>query len=411
MAGSDHPGTGPGRAGTAPATPVIVPTGPAPTGPAATAPAGPARAASLAGARSRSIAAWLRHRAGVTGLPAAYRRWSLVQIAVFGAAMAIFAPMVVTSHQSHFLLNLWLIYSLAGVGFYLVFSLAGRFAFSQTFMMLLGAYTSAYVADHHAYWMAVGASLLVTGATAGLVGFLVRKSQEFYFAIATLALTEIGLIVFSNWTAFSGANGVRENIAPATVFGHAVFGDSEYFWLILVALLVCLVLVSCIERSSFGRQVVAARDLPVVSTTLGIPVAGVQLTMFVLGSMIGGLSGTLYGSWQGFVSTDTFGITLAIGVFLMIVLGGMGSVWGVVIGAAFYVYAPDLLTPLQNYQTIIYGALLVVVIIAFPQGILGGVRRLVGWARGSATATSPSSASMTRHLHELFDRIGPRARG
>ncbi len=174
--------------------------------------------------------------------------------------------------------------------------------------------------------------------------------------------------------------------------------DKDVFWLFFGALIVVLLLGVMIERSPLRRDAISGRDNLLVARLAGVPTGRNQLTLFVLGSAMGGLSGALIGHWQGVVSADTFGIDLAIGIFLMLFLGGVGSMWGPVLGGAFYVAIPQLLSGIQRYNTVVYGGLLLIVVMLLPQGLVGlgqqllrFVQRQVHRQRPSDTETAPAA--------------------
>jgi ABC-type branched-subunit amino acid transport system ATPase component len=134
----------------------------------------------------------------------------------------------------------------------------------------------------------------------------------------------------------------------------------------------------------------AMRDQPTVAATLGIPTVRVRIVMFVLGSAIGAFAGSLFVHGRGYVQTDTFSIELGLGIFVMLIVGGIDSLWGPVLGAAFYVWVPHILLRLdinlfgkeiRNYNQIIYGATLLLAMIFAPQGIVGLFRQLTGRLR------------------------------
>jgi branched-chain amino acid transport system permease protein len=342
--------------------------------------------------------------------PPDYRNRHFPAIVVFVAVVALAGPAVATSRSNQFLVNLWLVYSIAGLGFYLVFGLAGRFAFCQTFMMALGGYTSAWVTrtgGGHSFLLGVTAAVVVTALAAAVVGVLVRKAQHFYFAIATFAVTQVGTIVFQQATGFTGANGQAVGIPPASLFGHEFVQDGEVFWLFLGVLTACLLLTACIERSPLRREAIAARENGLVASLGGVGVQRVQLVLFVLGSALGGLSGSLIGHWQGVIGTDSFGIDLSIGIFLMLLLGGIDSIWGALVGAAVYVALPRLLSGIEQYSAIAYGVLLLIVVLAVPGGIAAAARRPI---RGlSARFTEHFGQRITQRFEGRFEgRFGRR---
>jgi branched-chain amino acid transport system permease protein len=327
---------------------------------------------------------WMRGRRQGVERPAVYSGHQYLVVVAFVVFVALVGPHVGSSRANQFLVNLWLVYAIAGIGFYWVFALAGRFAFCQTFMMALGGYTSAWVTNSGSgkpFLLGVLCAILVTALMAFLVGALVHRSQQLYFAIATLAVTSVGADVFSKWKGFAGSNGTTTGISPPKLFGHVFLKDKQVFWLFLGCLALVLLLGAMIERSPLRREAIAGRDNLLVARLAGVPAGRHQLGLFVLGSAMGGFSGALIGHWTGAVSSDTFGIDLAIGIFLMLFLGGVGSMWGPVLGGAFYVAIPQILSSIQRYDTIVYGGLLLVVVFALPDGLVGAAQKLVGLVR------------------------------
>ncbi|HVX23673.1 MAG TPA: ATP-binding cassette domain-containing protein [Acidimicrobiales bacterium] len=315
--------------------------------------------------------------------PLPYRKHHYATLVAFVAVVIVVMQVIVNDPSNQHLINLWLVESIAAVGFYLVFCLAGRFAFSQTLMMALGAYTSAYVGLKYGFWTGFVLGMLVVLAFSLVVALALSRVQEFYFAIATLALTDIGIQVFNNWTAFAGPSGTQGGLPPPSFFGLTLITDPQVFWMLLAALALALLVAIVIERSPVRRKAVAARDLPTVARFNGTRLLPVQVGLFVVGSALGGLSGILLAGWQSTVSSQSFGVQLAIGIFVMVILGGVGSVWGSVIGALFVVFVPDKLQFLSNYTSVVYGVVLVVGIILLPRGVVGIWDRLKSLAAGA----------------------------
>ncbi|MBX6391442.1 MAG: branched-chain amino acid ABC transporter permease, partial [Frankia sp.] len=334
-------------------------------------------------------------RADRAARPVSYRRHQFPQIAVFLVAVAVAVKLGVDSRSTMNNVNLWLIYSVSAIGFYWIFGVAGRFAFSHTFMMALGAYTSAFVSRHGwSPWIGLLCAAVATVIVATAVGAAVHRAHEFYFAIATIAVMEVGRIVFLRAESFTGPNGTAFNVESLSLFGVSLLEDADIFWFLLAVLGLMLVLAVLIDRSPLARRLVAARDNPQVARTTGVDVFGLQLMMFAIGSCVAGLSGALIGHWSGVVSMDSFGMDLSVGVFLMVVLGGLGSHWGAVVGAAFYVGMPELLSGLTRYQPLIYGSVLLVTIVAMPDGVIGGLNRLVARLRGRPAGPAPANPAL-----------------
>lgn len=339
--------------------------------------AGAPAAGSANGGRRDLVSQLLRRDRAVQ--PPVYGQHHYLVMGLFLVGVALIAPQVATSRSDQFLVNLWLVYCITGIGFYWVFGLAGKFAFCQTFMMALGGFTSAWLTrsdgPNQPFLVGVVGAVALTCLIAFLLGTSVRRAQHFYFAIATLALESIGHTVFKEWTAFTGPNGTTVGVRPASLGGREFLLEDEVFWLFLGALALVLLLATLIERSPVRREAVAGRDNFLVANVAGVRADRHQLVLLVLGSGLGGLSGALIAHWNGVIGIDSFGIDLAIGIFLMLLLGGMHSMWGPVLGAAFYVAVPDLLSDIERYSAMVYGLVLLVVVIAVPEGLVGAVRR------------------------------------
>jgi branched-chain amino acid transport system permease protein len=321
--------------------------------------------------------------------PGAYGQHQYLTVVAVIGLIAILVPLIITDDATEYRVNLWLVYAMAGLGFYWIFGLGGRFAFCQTFMMALGSYMSAWVTRELGEgWFLLGlvAAMAAGAVMAGVIGLITARAQEFYFAIATLAVTEIGLVVFQKGNSFFGPNGTITNISIPNVFGHEIISNRDTFWLFLIILTILLFVGVLIERSPLRRNAIAARDNGPVAKTLGIGVIPMQLGLFMIGSAVGALSGALIGHWNGVTEASSFGVQLSIGIFLMLLLGGLKSMWGPIIGAAFYVAIPQLLSGLDKYSTVIYGSLLLLVVILMPQGLVHALQwigqRFVDLAKG-----------------------------
>lgn len=300
-----------------------------------------------------------------------YERGHYITLGVVLLLVALVSQLV-SKGSSVNLLNLWVVYSIAALGFYWIFALGGRFAFSQTFMMALGGYGTAYLDDRGLpFVLCVLGGVGLTVFMAVVIGSVLWRTEHFYFALGTLAVAEIGTVVFGRTSTFTGVNGNITGVSYPMVFGQELRTDGEVFWLLGTVLAAVLLLSIWIRRSPLSRQLNAVREIPTVSRSVGVSVDSLRMKMFVLGSAVGGLAGALITHWQGFIGVDSFGLDLGIGLFLIVLLGGLASHWGVLIGAAFYVAVPELLSGLEQYMSVIYGALLLVVILVFPGGLIG----------------------------------------
>lgn len=284
----------------------------------------------------------------------------------------------------------WLLLAMLGTGFYLMFGLGGQFAFSQPAFYAIGAYTSAYVAQDRTFWIGLVAGVLVGAAVALVFSLAMLRASHWYFAIATLALNVAMTVVVREWSVL-GNGGDRYGIRPPSVLGYELTSPREQVWLLVAGLAVALGLVTMIERSPLRREFLALRDKPTVAKTTGIPTWTLQVVIFVLGSTLAAGAGSLYAHTRGSLTLDTFNLELGISIFLVVLLGGTRSVWGVLLGSAFVVWVPTRLHTIGEYQELIFGALLIVVIVAVPDGLVGiwrSVRTFVArrWRTGHGAA-------------------------
>jgi branched-chain amino acid transport system permease protein len=320
----------------------------------------------------------------------------------FGEALPVpgsFGKVDLRSGQVNF--NVWIWLSAIVIGFYFVFGLAGRFAFSTAAMVGLGAYSSAYFTRSGNNWVVglIGAAV-VAGVVAYLFARLVRRAHHFYFAVATLGLAEILLVVFRQWERLSGkSSGEITNVADPSLFGFEFDTRYRQFYLLLAFLGIVLVVGYFLERSPIRRNAIASRDNEMVAKTLGVKAEGVGIAMFTFGSVIAGVAGSLFVHTRGFAEPNTFGIDLGLGIFVMLIIGGLHSMWGALIGAWVYTYIPLYLERWEEWTQVIWGLVLLFVVIVFPEGLVGIWNRMIG--RG------PSGRSLRTRIQDLFDGIIP----
>ncbi len=304
-------------------------------------------------------------------LPKLYDEHLYAQIALFAVGLALVVGLTGFSDYTLGLINQWLLYSIMTLGFFLVFGLSGQFAFSQAAFVGLGAYASVWASRSVSIWLALILAIAITAVVALAFSVLMGRASHFYFAISSLALAEIMQLVFLNWTAFAGTSGQVLNTRPLSLFGYRLTTQYKSFWLLAGTVLVVLVLVALIIRSPMRRQALATRDAEVVSHTFGIPVRAVKIILFVVGSAIAGAGGAFFAHWQRSFGPESFDVNLALAIYLMLILGGIKSIWGAVIGAAFYVWLPARLISIQKYESLMFGGLLIILMIFIPDGLVG----------------------------------------
>lgn len=342
----------------------------------------------------RVIDAW---RGGDPPRPPIYRGFPYVSVVVFAAVALVGFYVVSDSFLATALLTSWLYYSIIVVGFYFVFGLSGQFAFSQAGFAGVGAYVAAFGSRvlHEDFLESVLVGVLIAAILALTLALLLRRASQFYFAIATLGFGEVVVLILQQWTAFTGgAGGEVIGISPISLFGHDLTDRYSVFIFFLALITIILLLGSLLERSAFRRDAIAVRDKEIVAATLGLSVLRIRVTAFVLGSTLAAASGAVLVHWQGASAPDAFNVDVALGIFVMLVVGGQRSMWGALVGALVYVYLPELAYTLRDYMEMVYGVMLIVVLLWLPHGLVGLVSKAgLLLRRGRTPSSRPVAAS------------------
>lgn len=275
--------------------------------------------------------------------------------------------------------NEWLFLAAVVTTFWFVFGVAGRFAFSTASFVGLGAYVSHYATRGTDAPVVVG--LAAAAGVAFVIAFafavLLRRAHHFYFAVATLGLAEVLLLVFRRWERLSGrSSGEITGVRDLSLMGWAVDSRFRSSLVLLAFLGLVLVLAALIRRSPVERLAVAARDKPAVAEAYGHDVERIGIVLFTVGSVLAAVAGSLFVHTRGLGTPDTFGLELGIGIFVALILGGLRSMWGGLVGSWFYVYVPLYLERWERWTQILWGAALVLVMITFPDGLVGVGARL-----------------------------------
>ncbi|HZE64020.1 MAG TPA: branched-chain amino acid ABC transporter permease [Pyrinomonadaceae bacterium] len=287
---------------------------------------------------------------------------------------------------------------LAGINIILAVSLnlitgfTGQFSIGHAGFMAVGAYSSAYLTVYYAQaWErslggVVGGSvahalifllaILVGGIVAALAGLIVGipslRLRGDYLAIVTLGFAEIIRIVILNIDKVGGAT------------GFTVPGYTNFLWVGAFAI-VTIVIVYNIVHSDIGRALVSIREDELAAEAMGINTTYYKVLAFVISSALAGMAGVLFGHYTSFLSTNDFQFIRSFEIIIMIVLGGMGSLTGSVLGAIVITIMPELLRQLpgdlSRYRLVVYSALLILIMLTRPQGILGTREFGLSWLK------------------------------
>lgn len=284
-------------------------------------------------------------------------------------------PMVV---RNPFYLNVLNIVGLNGLivlGLNLLIGYAGQISLGHAAFYGLGAYLSGILTASYKWplWpalvMAVGVSCLV----AYLVGVPTLRLRGHYLVMATLGFNIILNIVMVRWEAMTGGPSGLANIPPLRIGSFCFDTDLKNYYLIwfftMIGVTACVNLVD----SRVGRALRAIHGSELAANTLGVNTARYKSTVFVLSAAMASLAGSLYAHYIGFISPRSFDIFFSIELVTMVIVGGMGNLWGALFGAAFLTPLPQVLHFFEEYKDIIYGGILVLMLMFLPKGIGGSI--------------------------------------
>ncbi|MBM4304580.1 MAG: branched-chain amino acid ABC transporter permease [Deltaproteobacteria bacterium] len=262
-----------------------------------------------------------------------------------------------------------------GIGMILAMSLnlvngcAGQFSLGHAGFMGVGAYTSAAITTVLALSpffktdMGVGCAIVIGGLAAALAGYLVGlpslRLKGDYLAIVTLGFGEIIRIIFLNIEEVGGARGLP-GIPP----------KANFFWVYLWVVITFVALLRLL-RSSYGRAILSVRENEIAAESMGINVARYKVVAFVISSFFAGIAGGLFAHFQSFIDPNSFVFNKSVEAVIMVVIGGMGSLSGAILGGIIVTVLPELLRIFEQYRMVIFPLILIVLMLVRPMGLLG----------------------------------------
>jgi branched-chain amino acid transport system permease protein len=302
--------------------------------------------------------------------------------------------------------------AIGGIGLNLLTGFTGQVSLGQAFFMACGAFTAAFLGGKHG-WPMLGwllAAAVIGGLVGALIGPIALRLQGNYLAIVTLGLLFVGDHVFSNWTTITGGGRGVNVRAPLSVgpvdfanlqlFGQSYTRAQGLFWLMWIIVAIVALIAKNVVRSRPGRAMQAVRDRDVAAEIIGISLLRYKLGAFALSSALAAVSGALYAAVvQQFVSPaefgGTFGLVLSIQFIAVIIIGGLGTIYGAILGAIvvgglprviekyssslpFLTSSPDSggIITVASFNNILFGVLVIVFLLAEPLGLAAIWRRL-----------------------------------
>ena len=296
---------------------------------------------------------------------------------LLGAAMIF--PLLVDTYQANIMV-LALIFVVLGLGLNITVGLAGLLDLGYIAFFAVGAYSYALLNTLHGFgfWLCLPLGGLAGALCGILLGFPVLRLRGDYLAIVTLGFGSIAKIVFENWEElFGGGKGIA-GIARPGLFGAelSLAGVTTYLYYLLIALVAVTVFVTRrLQHSRIGRAWVALREDEIAAAAMGINIVNTKLSAYAFGAFWAGLVGVVFAARNTYINPNSFTFVESALVLSIVVLGGLGSIVGVVIAALVLVLLPEYLRAVAEYRMLVFGAVMVLMMIVRPQGLVIARRR------------------------------------
>ncbi len=311
-------------------------------------------------------------------LPFKHRAVPFIALAVF----AILPPILKNSEFSYVirLLGLVGLYMTVALGLNLVVGFLGLLDLGFMAFYAIGAYSMALLSMAGiSFWPALAAAIIIAMAFRALLGAPVLRLRGDYLAIVTLGFGEITRIVLNNWDSVTnGPKGLslltNANVKPVRLFNWVISTNADYYYLILITVVVCVIVSERLKNSRIGRAWMAIREDETAARLTGIQITRMKMIGFVISAAFAGAAGAIFARWESFVTPESFTFWESVMLVAMVVIGGMGSVPGTLIGVGIVMLVPEVLrnvlgTALVSWRYFLFGVALVLVAVYRPQGI------------------------------------------
>lgn len=306
--------------------------------------------------------------------PARFARLQRLFLAgVVGMLLAL--PNLADNYIIHVTARLF-IYVLVALGLNLLTGYAGQVSLGHAAFFAIGAYTAGVLAESALWpsWLCLLAAAGFTGLVGYLLGLPCLRLSGLYLAMATLGFTLIVQEMLLQLAVLTrGSDGLK--VRPASLLGFAFDSDYRKYYLLLGITIAMLIVASNLVRGRTGRAFLAIRENERAAEAMGVNLARYKTIAFAISALYTGLAGALSAFLVGFLDPQEFSFFLSIQFITIIILGGLASLLGSVLGAGFLIILPELLAGLDVWQALVYGVIMVLTIIFMPFGLSGTIRR------------------------------------
>ncbi|MBY0613513.1 MAG: branched-chain amino acid ABC transporter permease [Beijerinckiaceae bacterium] len=297
-----------------------------------------------------------------------FERSRLTVWLVIAAACAL--PLLVGGGYALQVANIALLNAIVVLGLNFITGWTGQVNFGQAAFYGLGAYTTAIALKFGVPWLATPILAAAAVMLAGLVlGVPTLRLRSYYLAMTTIGFGEIVRLVIVHWEPVTGGTSGLRNIPGVGIAGFELSGAIQHYFLLVATLSLAALAAHRLRHSAIGRAMIATRDSEIAAELSGIDTVRTKLTAFMIGAVYAGVAGCLYASSIHFISPDSFTGTQAVLLMTMLIMGGMGSIAGSILGAVSLTILPELLRFLGQWYLVLYGLGVIAMIVFAPGGM------------------------------------------
>ena len=293
---------------------------------------------------------------------------------VAGLALFLAMPWVVTTYQTNILIS-FLLYVVLGLGLNVIVGVAGLLFLGHAAFYAIGAYSYALLNQYFGvgFWVALPLGGVIAALAGVALAFPVLRLRGDYLAIVTLGFGEIVRLVLENWSTMTGGpSGISNIPRPGLMDMKLSVGDANIYiyYIVLILAVITIVAVTRLKDSRIGRALQALREDEIACEAMGIDRVGVKLMAFGLGTAWAGFAGVVFAAKTTFINPASFTFFESAIMLSIVVLGGMGSNLGVILGSAFLVLLPEYMRAFSEYRMILFAVAMVLMMVFRPQGLI-----------------------------------------
>jgi branched-chain amino acid transport system permease protein len=258
--------------------------------------------------------------------------------------------------------------------------LAGEINSCHAAFMAIGAYTSALLVKSlgFSFWLGLPMGGIAAAVIGLFIGYATLKAKGIYFILTTLAFGEVVRLIISNWGLLGAVNGFSNIPRPNPILGIHFTGHAPYYYFVFLLTLITLGICYRIEKSRYGLILRSIAQAPPITESIGINIMFYKVLAFVIGCFFAGIFGSFYAHYTTVIHPDMFTLWHSIMFLIYFQVGGIGSIWGAIMGAGFLTIAAEFLRETKHLEIISFGVLLIFIVLFMPEGLISLPSR-VNW--------------------------------